>query len=380
MMRLAGLALVSAVVSLSASTGAHVSVAIGPMRLVRPGFGYVVTYRTVEQGSSVRTRIRLVLDQGGRWRDATPPMVQTDRIDAIEAVDFVDERHGWVAAYSCATVSVFVYRTDDGGRSWQSLGKPGYHSCGGGPTYLSFVDLRHGWLEPVSPNAPQGELLATSNGGRTWAHVATGPPTQVREPALPCLAPIDFVSPRIGWMGRCELGGLFTTADGGRRWRRVTIRPPDPADARVDLPSFSGEDGVVSATIGTRPASENGRTRAVAFLVTHDGGRTWSTRSLRPIASCPLTPYFTNVWPASVGARAWWVVAGGDRPTAQVTTDGGSTWRTTLAHGLPSRWCSVLEVSAAGPTAAWVIARVGADSTALFDTVDGGRTWRRVSL
>jgi photosystem II stability/assembly factor-like uncharacterized protein len=133
--------------------------------------------------------------------------------------------------------------------------------------------------------------------------------------------------------------------------------------------------------MGTRPFTESGRTRAVVFSVTHDGGRVWAIRSTRPIGSCPLSGYFTNVWPASVvDGRVWWIVAGGKRPTAQVTTDAGRTWRTSLAHGLPTRWCSVESVSAAGPKTAWVIARESKDTTELFRTDDAGRSWRRVAL
>ncbi len=102
-------------------------------------------YRTVERGTTAQTKIgRFVYDDGG-WRNATPAKLAADGVDAIDDVAFVDRRHGWVAAYNCATVAVYLYRTSDGGRSWQSLGKPASHSCGGGPTFLSFVDDRRGW-------------------------------------------------------------------------------------------------------------------------------------------------------------------------------------------------------------------------------------------
>ena len=50
------------------------------------------------------------------------------------------------------------------------------------------------------------------------------------------------------------------------------------------------------------------------------------------------------------------------------------------ARGLSATPCSVLRVSAAGPKAAWVVARIGRSSTALYRTVDGGRDWHRVTL
>ena len=94
-----------------------------------------------------------------------------------------------------------------------------------------------------------------------------------------------------------------------------------------------------------------------------------------------MTPYYTALWPASVAdAHVWWIVAGRSRPLVQVTADAGRRWRTAAAHGLPSGACSVMSVSAANANDAWVIARQGSDRNALFQTRDGGRTWRRQVL
>jgi photosystem II stability/assembly factor-like uncharacterized protein len=360
---------------------ATVRTTVGPTRLVSPGFGYSVAYRTVSRSATVKTEISLFVYENGRWRNATPPTLRADGIDGIDDVAFTDRLHGWVAAYNCATVAVHLYRTSDGGRSWQSLGTPTDHSCGGGPTFLSFIDDGHGWMEPVSPNGPAGALLGTSDGGRTWKQLASGPPGQTRPPALPCLAPIRFVSRSTGWMARCGNGRVFSTQDGGRRWRSATIRVHNGADARFDLPWFDGGAGVVAATIGSRGPTANAGTRAVAFSVSRDGGQDWSATAVREIASCPLTPYFTALWPASVvDGRVWWIVAGRSKPLVQVTTDGGRRWRMVVAHGLPSRPCSVTSVSAASANVAWVVARGRGYSSGLFQTSDGGRTWHRVVL
>lgn len=363
------------------SVAAVVRTSVGPTRLVSPGFGYSVAYRTVESGATTHTAIDLFVYRDGRWRNVTPPTLAADGIDAIDDVAFVDRRHGWVAAYNCASVAVHLYRTSDGGRSWQSLGTPTEHSCGGGPTFLSFIDHEHGWMEPVSPNGPVGELLGTSDGGRTWQHLASGPASQVRTPGLPCLAPIRFVSSSTGWMARCGNGSVFASHDGGRQWSRLRIRVPGGADARFDLPTFVGKSGVLAATIGTRPATESARTRAVVFSVSRDGGEDWSVRSVRTLASCPLSGYFTGLWPASVvDARVWWIVAGRSRPLVQVTSDAGRHWQTVVARGLPTRPCSVISVSAASRKVAWVVARDQGSNSALFQTRNGGRSWHRLSL
>ena len=361
------------------------TVTIGPLRLVSPGFGYVVAERISQGAEAPKAQIRLIVFDHGHWRNATPlalrpPAFPRDDIDAVDDVAFVGSRDGWLATFDCSTAAVQLYRTSDGGRSWHSLGRPAGHSCSApATTFLSFSDARDGWMEPVSPTGPVGALDETTDGGRSWRHVATGPADGPGR-LLPCLAPIRLVSASGGWLGRCDesRGGVFSTTDGGRRWRRAAIAV---RDGRFDLPWFQGLHGVEAATVGTRPVGRSGRTRAVEFSVTSDGGRVWAARSIRPIASCPQSAYNTDLWPTSVAnGRVWWIVSDWVRPSAQVTLDGGRTWRTVVAHGLPARPCSVLSVSAAGPRAAWVVARVNRESTALYRTADGGRDWRRVTL
>jgi photosystem II stability/assembly factor-like uncharacterized protein len=361
---------------------ASVRTGVGPTGLVEPGFGYSVAYRVLTRGTTVRTVIGVFVDDRGRWLNVTPPTLRTDGINTIDDVAFLDRQHGWVAAYNCGKVAVYLYRTNDGGRSWQSLGKVGYHSCGGGPTFLSFVNDQHGWMEPVSPNAPDGELFGTSDAGRTWTHLVSGPPAQIQGSALPCLAPIRFVSASTGWMGRCGNGDVFSTPDGGRRWEHVAIRFADISRARFDLPWFDGSAGVIAATLGTRPPTKAAATKDVAFLDSQDGGQVWSLRSIRPVASCPLAAYVSaDLWPTAIAnARVWWVVAGHNHPTVQVTADAGRRWRTVTARGLPTEPCSVMSVSAASAKVAWVVARDRPGSTALFETADGGSTWHPANL
>jgi photosystem II stability/assembly factor-like uncharacterized protein len=348
------------------------SFAVGPTRLLSPGFGYAVAYRTVERGDTARTTSGLFVYENGRWRNATPRGLNAT---AIDDVAFIDRRHGWVAAYNCAEAAVYLYRTRDGGRSWRSLGRPATHSCGGGPTFLSFSDGKRGWMEPVSPNGPGGELLRTDDGGRTWTRLGSG----LGSPSLPCLAPIEFVSRAAGWMARCG-PDVFASDDGGRHWRGVAIGVPYPREARsFDLPRFVGRMGVVAVTLGRATSS------AVAFSASDNRGRSWLLRSVRRIDRCPLRPNFSPwpaFWPASVASpRVWWLVAGRRKPLVQVTNDAGRHWQNVSAHGLPPRVCAVTKVTAADDRVAWAVARYRSRSeTALFQTRDAGLTWRRVTL
>jgi hypothetical protein len=375
-----GAAAVAAAIALvfpaSARIDSTVRLQSGPTRLLVPSFGYTVAYRTVDRAQRVTTTIGVFVYDRGRWRNVTPPGLRADTIDDVA---FLDPQHGWIAAYDCANVNVYLYRTSDGGRTWHALGAPADHSCGGGPTWLSFIDPKHGWMEPVSPNGPQGELLRTSDGGRTWIRVAG------LEDGLPCLAPIAFVSRSVGWMGRCD-GHVYSTSDGGRRWRRVTIHVPRPPNLQLfDLPRFFDGEGVEAATLGQGVVATptDLHERAVAFSVSVDGGRSWSLRAVRPIAPCLQAGgvFYPNSWPAGIaGAGVWWIVVTGRQPSVQRTSDAGHTWQTVVPRGLPSRPCAVVSVSAASSRVAWVVAQAGTRDSALFQTRDGGRAWRRVTL
>jgi photosystem II stability/assembly factor-like uncharacterized protein len=366
----------SAAIAAQPAAAAPPAFQVGPTRLLSPSFGYTVAYRTVERRDRVETTIGVFVFDRGRWRAVTPPNLHGNLIDDVA---FLDPQHGWVTAYDCGDVNVYLYRTSDGGRTWESLGTPGSHSCGGGPTWLSVVDPTHGWLEPVSPNGPQGVLLRTRDGGRTWARIAAF------NDALPCLAPISFTSRTAGWMGRCD-GHVYATRDGGRHWHAVAIPVPRlPRVARLDVPRFFGTAGVEAATLGDAvvPTATSLRERSVAFSVSADGGRSWTLRSVRPLSPCTQTGgvFFPTSWPGAVAsARAWWVVATGRRPLVQITDDGGRHWREFVPRGLPSRPCAVASVSAASVRVAWAVVRTAGDESGLYETRDAGRSWRRVTL
>lgn len=132
----------------------------------------------------------------------------------VNAVDFVDARHGWIAGDHGA-----IMATSNAGLTWMFQ-----HGTGASVTSLDFVDRTHGWAISGS------RILSTVDGGLQW---------RARKAPGSGLSSVQFVDPLNGWgigTRHSDSGGpalLYASTDGGRTWR-VTSRQVD-AVCRVDV-------------------------------------------------------------------------------------------------------------------------------------------------
>ena len=144
------------------------------------------------------------------------------RFEKVPPSDYDPSRSptGWVAlptmtgAEGAAGLSIedpkpvsIVYRTSDGGASWQPVPSPGKPRNWS----IDLVDATHWKL--VSGRT----ILATDNAGRTWQTINSD--IAIRSGSE---AP-DFVTPQIGWYPGGDAEKEFRTTDGGRIWWSVRI-------------------------------------------------------------------------------------------------------------------------------------------------------------
>ena len=126
------------------------------------------------------------------------------------------------SASTCGTYELF--RTDDGGLSWSSLGNPkdSVGSCGFGQLVGPvFASLQRGWLAlnlGAGGGSGPGGLLTTEDGGKTWSCSSTTPNTEL----------ISAADPLHVWVTsekRGPYGGppLYSTDDGGRTWHPLNV-------------------------------------------------------------------------------------------------------------------------------------------------------------
>jgi photosystem II stability/assembly factor-like uncharacterized protein len=294
---------------------------------------------------------RRTTDGGATWTHVGPPHVKNSTSGYAEY--FLDATHAWVAeavgsASACADHFV-IFSSSDGGATWRQGSQaavkvdPNFTVPGSWTMSLSFVDRDHGWL---------------------WVQTAAG---------FAGYAP----------------GPLYRTQDGGRSWTMVASSAAWSGSGcrSIGQPVFSSAStGWLSAICEANPPW------SMSYLVTHNGGVTWTRQTLMPSLCCtPPSPRFFDV------ANGW--VFEPNTPLLMMTTDGGTTW---TQHGLPSLPALVCQgkhgenvacsdeafdaVTFLNPNQGWAVisqfsqAKGGAPHVARFErTADGGKTWSPVS-
>ena len=217
----------------------------------------------VDNATSKSSVIRTV-DSGARWQNATPPVSQV-HVGYLSG-DFLNAEIGWVLAVplsqpSSPTPAEAVFRTLDGGRSWEPLGTVP-DGC-----QLDFVDRDNGWCTVLGAAAGSESVSAfgTSDGGVAWDLVSqtAAPPATSTPGALSfgCDKDVTFTSITVGWASTdCAAGVpyLYTSDDAGARWQRL---PQIPVPAGVSIsygwemspPVVAGNDLAVAVAFDGTP-------------------------------------------------------------------------------------------------------------------------------
>jgi photosystem II stability/assembly factor-like uncharacterized protein len=365
---------------------------------------------TGQQGSPVMLATG---DAGASWTQFQVPLAATTQFS------FIDPNHGWMVGIEqlAKSYDTVVYRTVDGGQSWQLLGKPPFATATSSPKLyypiqgVQFVDANTGFvlLGPeagsqggTDPTTPQLQILSTLDGGHTWNTVLK----QVS--AVPCsqnftqlgfgngaVWPVKMVSATIGW----ARGGLRTT-DGGVHWHDMSpsalrggsatpLYPPGYAESYLD-----GDHAWQAAVYGSKTSCAD----HISTFATADGGKTWQ----------PSDPIALNLHPGDqTGAvqigftgplAGWlWVPSGAQgndpmgfspsRADLYTTGDGGLTWHhaaslgNSQVQGLPvpsgSQNCKPSlgqQIEFSSSSVGWL--SVNCSESSMLVTRDGGTTWK----
>jgi photosystem II stability/assembly factor-like uncharacterized protein len=254
---------------------------------------------------------------GGVWKSQDggttfKPVFDRQPVQSIGAValDPSDPQTVWVGtgeSWTRNSVSIGngVYRSRDGGETWDYLGLPEserinkilVHPKDGNTVYVCVPGKL--WSD-----SPDRGLYKTTDGGKTWSLILKGPNLSTgcsgltmdpRNPDRLFTGLWDFR--RKGWTFRSggegpnapSGSGLFVTSDGGRTWQKLDDKSakglPPPPWGRLDVEIAPSKPDTVYAVIeGTRSA----------LFRSDDGGKTWEERD-RSQSMVWRPFYFSNI-------------------------------------------------------------------------------------
>ncbi len=268
-----------------------------------------------------------------------------------------------------------VFRSRDGGRSWEPAGVEG----------LTVWDIQPAPHDPgtIYAGTQPAHLYRSTDGGRTWTEVESL--TKVPGAETWCVpnSPLgarartivfDQTNPARCWVG-IEVGGVLATADGGASW--TLTQPGDNPDIHV-MVSHPARPGVLYATTGYGRIdnSEPMEKRIAGPFRSEDGGQTWhylwsnlQPRYTRPICIDPRPPHALTV-ACAPSAFSSYRDEGGAKSMLYRSDDDGDTWRSLGDADHNPSAANILAV-APGATAGSVL--VGTDTGEVWEVSPDAR-------
>lgn len=138
-----------------------------------------------------------------------------------------DGLNGWFVfaiGHGVGGADTYVYRTRDGGRTWQETGRPDPARMMWYPSYTYFIDSYTGFLgQSYFNDAP---IFRTTDGGLTWEEI-TLPLAGEWELSSMCASGSDVLMLLTGYSSNSLSNAVLYSGDRGETWERLAL----PADA-----------------------------------------------------------------------------------------------------------------------------------------------------
>jgi photosystem II stability/assembly factor-like uncharacterized protein len=256
-------------------------------------------------------RIARSIDAGRTWRDVTPALSGVPTIFAL------DDQAAWAALSDDQAHSYAVYRTVDGGQSWQ---RSDGRFVGVRIGELSFVDRSHGWMVIGRGSAAGSSALAimrSTDGGASWTQAAATDDPVSAPPfggiSFNCgKSSLGFGSETVGILPTTCAGGkpiVYRSTDGGSNWSQVgltnaVVGKSVPYDLRSPI-WLTPQDVLIAGTYHVTPAT------GPSLFASHDAGATWRTTPLPGVGAIDFE-----------SPSSGWLLGN----PVEATRDGGSTW------------------------------------------------------
>jgi photosystem II stability/assembly factor-like uncharacterized protein len=264
-------------------------------------------------------------DGGGNWRDLntglpTHLLVKSIAIDSSSPTTLY-----------AATVNA-VFKTTNGGASWNPIYSPGANWVAIDPADSSKVYLASGGVQ------------RSTDGGASWA---PGDFSQVTNTVA-----INPVTPATLYAG--TNGGLYKSTNGGASWVRAAY-PLNQISIRAAAIDPTNPATVYFGTAGNPTPG---------VIRTTDGGSTWQN----------LLPYYVSINSIAIDPTASSTIyAGAANGFVYKTTDGGTSW-SVLGNGGAFDFLFAVAIDPLTPATVYVATNRG-----VFKSTDGGAHWASVN-
>lgn len=259
---------------------------------------------------------------------------------------------------------------------WRSIGPA---NMGGRTTDIEGV--------PGNPNlvyvaTASGGLWKTTNGGITWTPIFERQGTiSIGDIAL------DPNNPDVIWVGTGESNtrnsvsfgdGVYKSTDGGKTWQHAGLKDSERI-ARI-LINPRNPDVVYVGALGHAFGSNEER----GVFMTTDGGKTWQkvlyVDAQHGVADMDMDPTNPNILYAALWhfeRKPWTHRSGSEKGGVFKSVDGGRTWKK-LENGLPKLLGRIgVKVAPSNPNIVYVIAE--SKEGTLFCSDDRGETFKQIS-
>ena len=214
-----------------------------------------------------------------------------------------------------------VYRSDDGGETWRHLGLEETRHTGKIQIHPTDPDIAYvGALGNLWAASDDRGVYKTTDGGRSWEKILfvdeyTGIVDMVIDPSNPATvyaATYQRLRRAWGFNGGGPGSGIYKTTDGGRNWNRLEGGIPDGDLGRIGLAISESNPQVLMALIEHADQDQQGTYR------TENGGLIWervSSQNIRPM-------YYSHIFIDPTNEDRVYTLA----TRSAVSNDGGRTF------------------------------------------------------
>ncbi|GCE19289.1 WD40/YVTN/BNR-like repeat-containing protein [Dictyobacter kobayashii] len=355
----------------SSDNGNTNNTSLVPLPTPTPGPSQAVSLQTIhmldqKNGWAITHDGRVLHTTQGtaKWRDITPTAGAPQ--PTFSTATFLDAQNAWITAQVNDKVS--IWRTYTGGDFWLESPLP---VSGQGVVNINFIDPLNGWLLLKTASAKANNepvaVFSTTDGGNNWYQIDNaGQSSNASLSALPAnneKTGIGFKSTTQGWVTGYapdeKVPVFYASNDAGYTWTAQKLTLPNERPVRTFAPVFFNQnDGIL-------PAQLVDNSQGVVIYTTHDGGKTWSGNT--PDANITSTVSFTSA------AQGWAIGSNVKESNIYSTNDSGKTW--SRLSQLGGDVAKIEDLQFVSATNGWAIATTKADTTQLYQSTDGGKSW-----